>query len=155
VAGCGDQFHSYTPYGIKRVGIWDERFSCLAYSDADYMMRQLLFNTDHCSLNDTWHGRTFNTINAKVVIDTPSGLVRKDVNHSLSSITHEYGRKMWHYKFNYIDCKWDINYILKNKNTIINHVPYFIWYPYFEQDVETLQEQGLFTSDPIINKPWF
>ena len=37
--GWGDNFISYTPNAIKRIGLWDERFCNIGYQEADYLLR--------------------------------------------------------------------------------------------------------------------
>lgn len=153
-AGSGDQFMSQTVNSVKRVGLWDERFCNIGYQDADYFIRQVIYNTDNISINDYDHLRLHNPIDVCIVKNTLPGVKRKDIHHQNSSRFHDYCGKLWYSKYNYNHWDWDTDEIIRNKNTILNKVPYYVYYPYFEKDVETLVEQGLIW-DKVEDKPWF
>lgn len=153
-AGSGDQFVSQTVGAIKTVGLWDERFCNIGYQEADYFMRQLLYNSNNISVNDHDHLRTHNVIDLDLLENTLPGLKRGDNHHRASSKFHNYCGKLWYYKYNYNHWNWDANYILANKEKIVNKVPYYVYYPYFEKDVDTLVAQGLIW-DRVEDVTWF
>lgn len=155
ITGIGDQFISFTPDGVKQIGLWDERFCGIGYQDADYIMRNVLYNQEHCSINDYVHGRVINPIEARIVKLTNSGFYRREPYHSESSRYHVYNRKVWDYKFNYNPDHWDFEELMAHKDKISNNVPWFVFYPYFEKDIEGIFKQGCICKDSIQNAAWF
>lgn len=136
--GWGDNFISYTPNAIKRIGLWDERFCNIGYQEADYLLRAALYLKDKACINDFSHNRLFNDIEeSKWVINIiPSGNARNESYHHSSSLFHSHSKYMF-------DFKWEVNPDRGFEN-IVNLTPKinsFILYPYFEKDIETLKEQ--------------
>ena len=59
--GIGDALLSWTPRGVQRIGLFDERYSSgPGYQEADYFLCALLYAPDEVSLNDHHHGRVHN-----------------------------------------------------------------------------------------------
>ena len=58
--GWGDGFMSFKPEAVRRIGLFDESYVGIGYHEGDYFLRQLLYNTYHCSINDRYHHRTWN-----------------------------------------------------------------------------------------------
>lgn len=58
--GHGDNFMSWTVDGVKKIGMWDERFCGLNYHEADYFLRARLCS--ECTINDhiEGHKRVYN-----------------------------------------------------------------------------------------------
>ena len=113
--GAGDGLCSYTVDAVKNVGLWDERFCNIGYQEADYFLRQYLYNVGKASINDHEHIRLINPVidpafdshidykmkSLGVVDDSyECGFVRKDENH-LASMEHhdislDFFRKKWY-----------------------------------------------------------
>jgi|GEM_PF-625900 len=139
--GWGDNFISYTPRAVKRVGLWDEKFCNIGYQEADYMTRARLLLKEKACINDFSHKRMFNAIDkSRYVIDIiPSGNARgEDYNHT-SIRFHD------HSKFMY-ELKWGVDPDLGWENVDVERLKpktqQYVYYPYFEKDVETLDEQN-------------
>ena len=41
--GIGDNLCSYTPIGVKYIGLWDERYCALHYAEHDYFLRAAMW----------------------------------------------------------------------------------------------------------------
>jgi hypothetical protein len=126
--GNGDSFHSYTVEAIKKVGLWDERFCGLGYQEADYFLRQRIFNPRNSSINDKMHQRFFNKIDFNILdYSKQSGFDRCDEFHHASLKYHELSRDIFRLKWGELspqNWKEEIECELKNQQ--------FIMYPYFE-----------------------
>jgi len=154
--GGGDQYHSYKVSHIKKVGLWDERFCNIGYQEADYFIRSFLYNGEKSSINDFNHKRILNQL-IEESIKTPSGIwgtnriidlddslkggMRNDVYHIESSKYHNISK-------NILEQKWGLEFEGSwtqeklNKLPKKSKIPNFIFYPYFEKNVENLQEKG-------------
>jgi hypothetical protein len=136
--GWGDNFISYTPNAIKKIGLWDERFCNIGYQEADYLIRAALYLKNKASINDFSHNRMLNEINeSEYVIDIiPSGNARNESYHHTSSMYHN------HSKFIF-EAKWETNPDMGflNIKSLSPKMNSFVMYPYFEKDIETLDEQ--------------
>lgn len=153
--GAGDQFHSYTPAAVRRVGLWDERFCGIGFQEADYLLRQILYNRGKISINDVHHWRTYNRLPVRAVKDSTTGIHRRDPHHVESSKYHEYNKKLWFWKYHLDHYNWDNTKPDFNPSTAVKNNMWFLFYPWFEKDVETLREQGyLFPDQPIETEPW-
>lgn len=135
--GHGDNVVSYTPNAVKRIGLWDERFP-MGFQEADYFTRAYLYLKDRSMINDPNHQRNHNRIpDEDWIIDytVPSGHNRNEPYHMAGGI----GR---HTRYMYI-VKWGINPDngYKEIDRAQQRLPNFIYYPYFEKDVQTLYEQ--------------
>ena len=64
VGRFGDNFVSYTPEAVKKIGIWDENFFGVQYKEADYWIRALIYNKEKSMINDTLHGLELNNKDA-------------------------------------------------------------------------------------------
>ena len=60
-ADWGDAFVSYLPEVVRKVGLYDERFTSVGCQEADYFLRAYLHHRDKSSINDYRHRRAFNT----------------------------------------------------------------------------------------------
>jgi hypothetical protein len=137
--GAGDQFQVFTAEGIRRVGLYDERFCNIGYQEGDFFLRNLLHNPDKSSINDYVHGRILNPENVQIIKHTSSGSERtglsKDIHYS-SAKYHGLSRKIFESKWGINPKRWNIESLSKIKNA--SNIPNFIYYPYFERDVEDL-----------------
>lgn len=136
--GWGDNFISYTPKAIKRIGLWDERFCNIGYQEADYLTRAALYLKNESSINDFSHNRMLNNIDeANWVIDIiPSGNARNEGYHHTSSGFHSHSKHIY-------EAKWETNPDngFLNIETLKPKMNSFILYPYFEKNIDTLDEQ--------------
>lgn len=60
--GTGDDFMSFTPEAVKKVGLFDERFCGIGFQHEEYFMRQVAFNRKMSSINDFYHNTLHNQI---------------------------------------------------------------------------------------------
>jgi|688.fasta_scaffold45099_6 hypothetical protein len=136
--GWGDNFISYTPNAIKQIGLWDERFCNIGYQEADYFTRAALYLKSKSSINDFSHNRILNGVDeSNWIIDIiPSGNARGEEYHHTSSGFHSNSKYIY-------ETKWEANPDdgFLNIETIEPKMNSFIMYPYFEKDIETLDEQ--------------
>jgi hypothetical protein len=141
--GTGDNFVSYTVDSIKNVGLWDERFCNIGYQEADYFLRQLLYNTNGCSINDGNHFREHNPVINNIIKHTTCGYDRGDEFHFESMKYHNISENVYKLKwgdrpFNHGVNGWNFE-TLKQLSPKIHS---FIYYPYFEKDVKSLDKQN-------------
>lgn len=138
--GTGDQFIIYSPLAIKRIGLWDERFCNIGYQEADYFLRAVRYHVEKVSINDFNHGRLYNTQNKNIfpIKETISGSLSNDEAHVLSKKYHMYSEYIFRNKWKINPQPWlDIDII----KSIEPNITSFIYYPYFEKDIDTLKEQ--------------
>lgn len=143
--GAGDHFMSYTVDSIKKVGLWDERFCNIGYQEADYFLRQLLYNTNECSINDNFHKRSHNREKNNIILKTPSGHDRHDIFHLESTQYHKISKNVYKEKWgNTPDIhKTNVEWSFDSLNHLELQIPSFFYYPYFEINLpeNTLKEQ--------------
>ena len=60
----GDNIVSYKVEAVKKIGMWDEKFSSIANKEADYWLRALIYNKDSSLINDIAHNRLLNSHDA-------------------------------------------------------------------------------------------
>ena len=138
--GAGDQFHSYKPEHIKKVGLWDERFCNIGYQEYDYFIRSYIYNKDKSSINDRLF-RRYNQINCKIISDDNNliGAGRKDNRHIDSVKYHEISKNILINKWGQESVTCDFQFFDKiSKSNICN----YIYYPYFEKDIYDLKEKN-------------
>jgi hypothetical protein len=144
--GHGDQFHSYTPDAIKKIGIWDERFCGIALQAADYFWRSVLFNKDKSSIQDPRHQRVHNPIFPESIQLSQNLFVDSDVRLIDQSWSNDknnevpIAQKLIKYKYGYDPYPWTKQKIESSKAEFkgLN----FITYPYFEKYIEELVEKN-------------
>jgi len=145
--GAGDNFISYTPESIKKVGLWDERFSNIGYQEADYFLRQLLYNKDGCSINDDVHLRLHNREKNNVIKLTDSGFVRGDEFHLLSTKYHKISESVYRNKWGDTAYNHAVNGWSYEKLKHLTPKESYTYYPYFEMNVKTLDIQNYIMPD--------
>jgi hypothetical protein len=134
--GAGDQFHSYKPDHIKKVGLWDERFCNIGYQEYDYFIRSFIYNRYKSSINDPKHRRVHNGIENNLVVDDDYliGGMRNDKHHLDSLSYHNISKNIlinkWGEKS---ELSWNTDYLSSLTKSFI---PNFIYYPYFEKDID-------------------
>lgn len=139
--GIGDQFMIFTTNGIKKIGLWDERFCNIGYQESDYFLRALKYHYNKVSINDYVHNRVYNEYNKLCpIVYTPSGYMTGDSEHIRSMQYHNYSLKVFINKWGLHPNDW-ITLSLESIRMINPQIMSFIFYPYFEKDIESLHEQ--------------
>lgn len=132
--GC--TLHSYTPHAVKRIGLWDERFCNIAYHEADYQLRARLYNSQMSSINDYEQGRVWNP--TEIIAQHPPHNEDKRTAANESLNYHPVSRKVFEKKWRRYPERWNEQKGEPPKQPFIDS---YMFYPYFERDVETLTEQ--------------
>ncbi len=139
--GSGDQVQVFTPEHIKKVGLYDENISNIAFHDHDYFIRCVLFNREKSSISDYYHSRLLNPTEINFISKTESG-DRRDENYYTSIRKfHHLGLNLLKTKYSYVplDEEWMNLDIFENVKIIS---PQYLRYPYFECDIYKLEERG-------------
>jgi hypothetical protein len=143
--GSGDEFMSFTPSAVKQVGLFDERFCNIGFQEADYFLRCLLYNKNKSTINDNQHDRILNKLNDNDIIleNVVCGHNREEQSTMDSSKYHKNSHIMFNFKWKEfpLDRNWSRipeNYDLSNVKPQLSN----IMYPYFEKDINTLQQQN-------------
>ena len=139
-SGDGDNCVSYTARGVKRVGLWDERFCGIFFQEADYFCRIVKHLGGRASVNDHGHRRLHNPIDLRLTEDQKFDLGQ---NHAIREATVpalHHNQAVFYAKWQGIkDWPWTAD---QNPSNAVQKMPNHIYYPYFERDVETLAEQN-------------
>lgn len=128
----GDCFISVLPSAIKKIGLFDERMCTLGYYEGDFLLRAWLYNRDKSSINDFYHKRVWNE----------TVTIANRANDEKSSPRYmNHSGNIFSLKWPGIDSQRWGKSLFKNppKHSAISN---FIFYPYFEGDVEDLAEKG-------------
>lgn len=155
--GLGDNIQVWTPEAVKRIGLWDERFCILAHAEYDYFVRAALYNAPHSSVNDIWHGRqkdgqhfmhyAWNVLPCgDGVLQRPPQNAERHAQANQRISTMFMGREMFYHKWGVIPESTGITEIVDHIKT--PKVPSYMFYPYFERDVETLTDQNYMWTEP-------
>jgi len=136
--GPGDNFMSYTPQAIKRIGLWDERYCGISSQEMDYFIRAFKYHREGSSINDYYHDLVLNPIDVSLnpIEMTETGFERQDENHLASINYHVVSAQVFVLKWPNLTRP-----IFETIGDLEPQIPSFITYPYFEKDVETLIEQ--------------
>jgi hypothetical protein len=59
-AGRGDAFHSWTAEGVRRLGLWDERYCDIGFQEEDMFLRAVILEPTRVRISDFAHKRTHN-----------------------------------------------------------------------------------------------
>jgi hypothetical protein len=135
VCGRGDEIQVFTPEGIKKVGLYDERFCNIGYQEADYFLRTRIKLPNDCCIVDYKHGRVYNKHN----IDPNDLCVKSDglynTDHRASQVYHNVSRnwfkKKWNNQDNYME-----NWSSRNIDNFIFTSKEYVLYPYFENKID-------------------
>jgi hypothetical protein len=164
--GIGDAFCSYLPEAVRKVGLWDERFCCIGWSEADYFLRSLIYNREGSSINDLDHGRQHNPLEGNAVNDSPGSDVaeradsllitspqmnfdRRDA-HASSLKFHALSEAVFRHKWGVVCQPWTAEHYAVRKPL----VPSYVTYPYFEKDVEGLRDKNYIVAEERSEKLW-
>ena len=130
--GYGDNFVSYTPNAIKKIGLWDERFCGIGYQEGDYFLRAYLYHKKYISINDPTHGRIFNPIKNNILSHYSSGNARGEQYHRDAKRYHSHNKRIFLKKWAIEPERWNLEK-LKDLKPLF---PSFFYYPYFEKDID-------------------
>jgi len=142
--GAGDTLCSYTPEAVKKIGMWDERYSSLAFMDHDYFIRAAMHLGNYASITDTGHTPGLYTIYPlpwhKFIVEQPP---RSNMKLELKKPLGRWQRPAQEL----FKAKWGGYSEELNVSTFINKprkpgITGYIRYPYFEKDVEDLVGKG-------------
>lgn len=139
--GGGDQFHSYKPEHIKKVGLWDERFCNIGYQEYDYFIRSYIYNKEYSSVNDRKHRRVHNGIGDNFINhdDYLIGGMRNDPRHLNSIEHHNISQNILIQKWGNESMIWNTAYL----DTLnVSKIPNYVYYPYFEKNIYNLKEKN-------------
>lgn len=135
--GTGDQFMSFNKDSILKLGIFDERFCSIAYQEADYFLSCYCLNKEKITINDFPHKRTWNQIENVFDIFIENKWGMNQYYHSRN--WHEYNKKLFNEKWKILPEYW--NSLPINLKPLIKR---YMYYPYFEKDIQTLEEQNYY-----------
>lgn len=142
--GAGDMLHSYTPTAIKKVGMWDERFSAICFMEHDYFIRAAMYLGNSASVNDTGHMVGLYSFNQlPFATDVARNPVRNQEKLALGQARAKFDnpfRELFKAKWGNYSEFTPTDQFLHNPrpSALINYV----LYPYFEKDIENLNEIG-------------
>lgn len=148
--GLGDNIQIWKPEGLKRIGLWDERFSVLCMAEHDYFYRAAWLNGEKSSVNDIWHGRqvsgkhfthyAWNTLpfGTSIIQRPPVNSQRQTQMNDREGVRH-LGREFFHHKWGVYAEQNGVTEMLEKKLEPL--VSTYMFYPYFEKNIETLSEQ--------------
>lgn len=142
--GAGDMLHSYTPTAVKRVGLWDERFSAICFMEHDYFIRAAMYLGQAASVNDTGHmAGLYSFHQLPFANDVAWNPVRNQTKTALGQARGKFDnpfRELFKEKWgNYSEFTPTSDFLHNPRpSRLIN----YILYPYFEKGVENLNEIG-------------
>jgi hypothetical protein len=128
----GDCFISVLPSAIKKIGLFDERMCTLGYYEGDFLLRAWLYNRDCSSINDHHHKRVSNPTEEIVKRSSEECGIPNYMNQS---------KVIFETKWPGINPQNWGKSLFKSppKNSAISN---FLFYPYFEYDIENLKEKN-------------
>jgi adenosylhomocysteine nucleosidase len=148
--GAGDQVQIFTPEHIRKVGLYDENISNIAFHEHDYFIRCVLYNQEFSSISDYHHGRLVNPQNINFLSFTETGDRRKVDYYSDIRKFHSLGFNLLEKKWSYIPMNKDwTNLEIFNKINLIS--PQYMRYPYFESEMYSLEKKGYVLHKKIKN----
>lgn len=142
--GAGDQLMCFNVNAIKRIGIFDERFCCITFQEADYFFSAISLHKNKTSINDAVpHRRIHNAIN-----DVNKIFLKEDFHFNPYDYTsfEDRDKKTWRNhnlnlfrkKWGFYPEEWDTGILARCRPLIKK----YMYYPFFEKDIQTLKEQN-------------
>lgn len=149
----GDNIICYKPEAVKKIGLWDERIHGIYHKEGDYMIRALMYNKDKSCINDTMHRRLLNQHDAlplDIGFDSTSDPGHKQRFHADGQPAREHSTQLFKLKWQGTHhttpdisgwlTDWSQDFI--NNPPSAPKMPNFVYYWFFEKDVENLREKG-------------
>ena len=140
---------SHTPDSVKKIGLWDERFCGLGFQEADYFLRAVLYNGKNSTINDYAHKRFWNKCENNIL---DLSYTRNEDNAVMTK-SNDNGRRYHAISGRIFRSKWPsyrskdwVKENLPPHNTQRPKMASYMFYPYFEKDIETLSEQQYFVD---------
>ena len=127
----GDCFISILPDAIKKIGLFDERMCTLGYYEGDFLLRSWLYHKEKISINDHHHKRVWNETVPIVKRASDEKSTPRFMNHSGNIFALKWpgiDSQRWHKS-------------LFNNPPEHSSIENYIYYPYFECDIENLKEK--------------
>lgn len=145
--GTGDCFCSYTPEAVKAIGLWDERFCTLNYSEHDYMLRAASWLGYKAAIDDNGgdNGNVcrFNGEQAEnIAKKTYEEQQKKDLREIRQTTGDVLGREVFSHKWGYHPAHSELWASNNVGNCRVPVTPTFINYPYFEKDIPNIRQKG-------------
>jgi hypothetical protein len=123
------------PSAIKKIGLFDERMCTLGYYEGDFLLRALIYNKEKSSINDYHHKR---------VLNETESVVKRSSDEARTPPFMDYSKKIFRSKWPGISpIKWSSG--LVDNPPQCSAIPNFVFYPYFEKDIECLKEKNYIT----------
>ena len=151
--GAGDELCSYQSQAVRNIGIWDEHFCNIGFQEADYFLRAVMFNAQSSSINDHFHGRLHNALDApeddglivrKMRAEDKVAAVVANTAHQASMQFHSLSASVFRHKFGpdwkYLISDWHPSFRRYLPDRF--YCPIYTLYPYFESDVEEPNAKG-------------
>lgn len=147
--GSGDGFLSFLPESIKKIGLFDENFLCGKH-EQDFFLRAYLYNREKSSINDYCHSYSINMIENNIMERTLDGNDSKRENEAKEVVktylnyqkpARIFFKKKWGKEHFYQEIKENNTKSLPSK-PILDTI---MLYPYFEKDIENLNQKGYIT----------
>ena len=144
-SGNGDAFCCYRAEAVVKIGLWDERYSNIGYQEYDYFLRAVVYNGDKTSINDIGDCARSPWNPEEQVVDYVHRDDDKHRSHQESVAYHPISAKVFMHKWGFEGTTRDRSsnfwgWVKDNvKHTRCSN---FVYYPYFEKDVEQLTEKN-------------
>jgi len=160
-SGWGDSVLVMQPAIVKKIGLFDERFSFIGFHEADYFLRCLMHHRQRTSLNDYFHDRVWQPCDNgeyKLLKECIEFKIQRADTDFISIPPYDderagrsvkrtqgfytrLGQRLWGNKWpHYKSQGWDTFWLEKLKAKMPDTFS-FMMYPYFEKDVIALKEQ--------------
>ena len=150
----GDAFMSFLPDAVKKIGLFDERYSSCVCQENDYFLRAVKYNYEKSSINDTSIKFFVNKEDpvVKMYALDESGVRKKyDLVNGKKISRQETRSSVNDYSYlgkNLFKLKWNTNKLSLTQMSIQEikdleiKLRMQVKYPYFEDEVENLYEKG-------------
>jgi hypothetical protein len=125
-SGKGDAFHSWTAEGVRRIGIWDERFVDIGYQEADMFLRAVLLEPDRVRIDDRHHLRRYRPASFRVLSEDGPG------DRGGKKQIHRHSRSFWDMKWGKRDPAAWPNETWMRIERVVPLIPTTYVYPFFE-----------------------
>jgi len=159
--GNGDCVVAFRPEAIRRIGLWDERYSCNGFHEMDMFLRSAIYNGSETSINDIWHQLLpvvrsnfprdpylWNPLpyEATELIYRPDSNKERHEDKNKYSVYHATPRELFKEKWGeYPEYKPLAQMVEEHKNGPIGKS--YIMFPYFEKNVYDLEQKGYVYRD--------